>query len=98
MKNALADLQAWQVPHPPCRGSWFFRPRVHSGFLKSWIVNDFHSKVVKLVHNCVYNECSDETRVKILVTGDVPCTPCYHWRGCTAAWARFTHHCHVMDL
>lgn len=48
-------MQAWQVPHPPARGSHFCggRPAVHQGFLKSWVANGLNQRIVARVEDIV---------------------------------------------
>jgi hypothetical protein len=56
-------LQAWQVPHPPKRGSGFCndRPAVHKGFLQSYTANGFNQRIVDRV-------------AEIVATHEWPCT------------------------
>ncbi|KAL0042227.1 hypothetical protein WJX77_006708 [Trebouxia sp. C0004] len=74
MKNALADLQAWRIAHPPMRGTnWLgTRPLVHVGFLKSWLAGGLKHKVVshilEAIRQCKQESGSDQP-VKIFVTG-----------------------------
>ncbi|KAL3143143.1 hypothetical protein ABBQ38_003412 [Trebouxia sp. C0009 RCD-2024] len=74
MKNALADLQAWRIAHPPVRGkSWLgTRPLVHVGFLKSWLAGGLKLKVVnqvlEAVQQCKQRSGSDQP-ITVLVTG-----------------------------
>ncbi|KAA6428561.1 MAG: hypothetical protein FRX49_01437 [Trebouxia sp. A1-2] len=57
MTNALSDLQAWRVAHPPVRGhNWLFsRPLVHLGFLRSWLAG--HSLGGALATLAAYDIC-----------------------------------------
>ncbi|KAK9902044.1 hypothetical protein WJX75_002353 [Coccomyxa subellipsoidea] len=68
--NALADLQAWQTPHPPVRGSWWrHRPRVHLGFWKSWTANGLNRRVCARIMAILRSPDVDSESVKVYVTG-----------------------------
>ena len=43
------DVQAWRVVHPPRRGSYGWRPLVHSGFNNSWTKNGLNCRVIDRV-------------------------------------------------
>ncbi|KAA6429424.1 MAG: hypothetical protein FRX49_00818 [Trebouxia sp. A1-2] len=95
MKNALADLQAWRIAHPPMRGTnWLgTRPLVHVGFLKSWLAGGLKHKVVSHILEAV-RQCKQESRsdqpVKIFVTG-------HSLGGALATLAAFDIRRHLMD-
>ncbi|KAL0050321.1 hypothetical protein WJX82_008957 [Trebouxia sp. C0006] len=95
MKNALADLQAWRIAHPPMRGTnWLgTRPLVHVGFLKSWLAGGLKHKVVshilEAVRQCKQESGSDQP-VKIFVTG-------HSLGGALATLAAFDIRRHLMD-
>ncbi|CAL8470482.1 g10024 [Coccomyxa elongata] len=69
LKNVVADLQAWQVPHPPARGSHFCggRPAVHQGFLKSWVANGLNQRIIARVEDIVTSH--EWACTKVYVTG-----------------------------
>ncbi|KAL0023014.1 hypothetical protein WJX79_008349 [Trebouxia sp. C0005] len=74
MKNALADLQAWRIAHPPIRGQTWLgtRPLVHVGFLKSWLAGGFKAKVVNRVLEAVQQcrqTCKSHAPTTVFVTG-----------------------------
>ncbi|KAL0026556.1 hypothetical protein WJX77_006522 [Trebouxia sp. C0004] len=71
MANALADLQAWRVAHPPLRGrTWCCsRPLVHVGFMKSWLAGNFNQKIVHRVMDLVHTCQPGTNKLKIYVTG-----------------------------
>ncbi|DBA97089.1 hypothetical protein WJX77_003952 [Trebouxia sp. C0004] len=71
MKNALSDLQAWRVTHPPARGHTFCgtRPMVHVGFMKSWLAGGFNFKVINRIMQLVNSCKAGADKLKILVTG-----------------------------
>ncbi|KAL3155310.1 hypothetical protein ABBQ38_010874 [Trebouxia sp. C0009 RCD-2024] len=74
MKNALADLQAWRIAHPPVRGKTWLgtRPLVHVGFLKTWLADGLKLKVVnqvlEAVQQCKQRSGSDQP-ITVLITG-----------------------------
>ncbi|EIE21257.1 alpha/beta-hydrolase [Coccomyxa subellipsoidea C-169] len=68
--NALADLQAWQIAHPPARGFVFrHRPRVHLGFWKSWTANGLNKRVCQRIMSILRSPDVDSERVKVYITG-----------------------------
>ncbi|KAK9907744.1 hypothetical protein WJX75_009081 [Coccomyxa subellipsoidea] len=69
LKNVAADLQAWQVPHPPPRGNHFCggRPAVHQGFLKSWTANGLGQRIVERVLDIVTSH--EWACTKVYLTG-----------------------------
>ncbi|KAL3155626.1 hypothetical protein ABBQ38_010824 [Trebouxia sp. C0009 RCD-2024] len=73
VKNAKADLQAWQVAHLPARGRWWAGscPRVHAGFLRCWQAGGLNTKVLEHVKHLVQLfQCADvKQNLKIYVTG-----------------------------
>ncbi|CAL5228579.1 g11737 [Coccomyxa viridis] len=72
VSNALADLQAWRVTHPPRRGRCWRRPLVHSGFLKSWTRNAFNTRVIERVLQIIREAPSGKTPdnpFRVIVTG-----------------------------
>ncbi|KAL0038251.1 hypothetical protein WJX79_010181 [Trebouxia sp. C0005] len=71
MTNALSDLQAWRVAHPPARGhNWLFsRPLVHLGFLRSWLAGAFNDKVVNRTMEVVNSRKPASGKLQILITG-----------------------------
>ncbi|DBA98954.1 TPA: hypothetical protein ACH3X1_014695 [Trebouxia sp. C0004] len=71
LKNASADIQAWQVVHPPLRGRCWTgqQPRVHAGFLKSWLAGNLKAKVVSTVLKVLHHQKKSPTIKRILVTG-----------------------------
>ncbi|DBA85888.1 TPA: hypothetical protein ACH3X1_005433 [Trebouxia sp. C0004] len=83
MRNALADLQAWRIAHPPRRGrTWLgTRPLVHVGFLKSWLAGGLKVKVVNRVLEAVQQckqSCKSHVPTTVFVTGIhllIPCLP-----------------------
>ncbi|KAL0050037.1 hypothetical protein WJX82_003243 [Trebouxia sp. C0006] len=95
MKNALADLQAWRIAHPPMRGTKWLgtRPLVHVGFLKSWLAGGLKYKVVshilEAVRQCKQESGSDQP-VKIFVTG-------HSLGGALATLAAFDIRRHLLD-
>ncbi|DBA74569.1 TPA: hypothetical protein ACH3X2_009444 [Trebouxia sp. C0005] len=71
MTNALSDLQAWRVAHPPVRGHliFFSRPLVHVGFLQSWLAGGFNTKVIKRIMEMVDRRQPGSDKLKIIITG-----------------------------
>ncbi|KAL3142108.1 hypothetical protein ABBQ32_004726 [Trebouxia sp. C0010 RCD-2024] len=71
LKNATADLQAWQAVHPPLRGRYWTgqRPRVHAGFLKSWLAGKLKQKVVSSVLKALQDQKKTNSIKRVLVTG-----------------------------
>ncbi|DBA92558.1 TPA: hypothetical protein ACH3X1_002782 [Trebouxia sp. C0004] len=71
MTNALSDLQAWRVAHPPVRGhNWLFsRPLVHVGFLRSWLAGAFSDKVVNRTMEVVNTRKPASGKLQILIAG-----------------------------
>ena len=61
-------MQAWQVPHPPKRGSGFCndRPAVHKGFLESYLANGFNQRIIDRVADIVASHEWACTKVKPL--------------------------------
>ena len=79
--SSCGIVQAWRIPHPPIRGTYWLgtRPLVHVGFLKSWLAGGLKHKVVshilEAVRQCKQESGSDQP-VKIFVTG-VQLSPLY---------------------
>ncbi|DBA91385.1 TPA: hypothetical protein ACH3X2_003920 [Trebouxia sp. C0005] len=71
LKNASADVQAWQAAHPPVRGRHWMgrRPRVHAGFLKSWLAGGLKDKVVARVLKAIQDEKDGGPITRVLITG-----------------------------
>ena len=63
------DVQAWQTEHPPRRGSWFTRPRVHIGFHRSWTTNDLNRRVKARIVEILKSGGVDRKDVKLYITG-----------------------------
>ena len=62
-------MQAWQTEHPPRRGSWFTRPRVHIGFHRSWTTNDLNRRVKTRIVEILKSGGVDRKDVKLYITG-----------------------------
>ena len=79
LKARLDDfLQAWQAAHPPVRGRHWMgrRPRVHAGFLKSWLAGGLKDKVVARVLKAIQDEKDGGPITRVLITGlryHMPC-------------------------
>ncbi len=60
--------------HPPLRGRYWTgqRPRVHAGFLKSWLAGNLKAKVVCTVLKALQDQKKTATIRRILVTGAPP--------------------------
>ncbi|CAL5228580.1 g11739 [Coccomyxa viridis] len=70
--NALADLQAWRVVHPPKRGRYGRRPLVHSGFNRSWTKNNLNGRVIDRVLQIVREapgHQDPDRKFRIMVSG-----------------------------
>ncbi|KAK9802002.1 hypothetical protein WJX73_009255 [Symbiochloris irregularis] len=71
--NVLADLQAWQMVHPPRRGTWWngTRPCVHRGFLQSWTANDLNKRLIARIKDVISEAALNPKLPKFLalVTG-----------------------------
>lgn len=62
----------WLAPHPPRRRSrpgLFGTPKVHQGFLRSWLANGLNSKVVQRVSEVIYSADIDKENVQVFATG-----------------------------
>eukprot|EP00210_Caulerpa_lentillifera_P008426 g8038.t1 len=64
LKNVLADLQISRIIHPPIRGNYMSRPRVHRGFLETWYSNGLNNRVMELVQRI-----RDGTNQRVILTG-----------------------------
>ncbi|KAL3149444.1 hypothetical protein ABBQ32_002237 [Trebouxia sp. C0010 RCD-2024] len=71
MTNALSDIQAWRVAHPPARGHTLCgtRPLVHVGFTRSWLAGGFNEKVINHIMELVNKRRAGAGRLNIYVTG-----------------------------
>ncbi|BDA48303.1 probable lipase at C-terminar half [Coccomyxa sp. Obi] len=70
-RNAIADLQAWRVAHPPRRGHWWLAslPLVHSGFYYSWTANGLNRRVIAHVQEIVAASGLKAGNIRVLLTG-----------------------------
>lgn len=55
--------------HPPSRGTWFSRPRVHIGFHRSWTTNDLNLRVKQRIVEILKGGGVDKKDVKLYITG-----------------------------
>ena len=64
-------VQAWQAVHPPLRGRYWTgqRPRVHAGFLKSWLAGNLKAKVINTVLKSLQDQNKAHSIQRVLVTG-----------------------------
>ncbi|KAA6426189.1 MAG: hypothetical protein FRX49_04041 [Trebouxia sp. A1-2] len=71
LTNALSDVQAWRVTHPPARGHKLMctQPLVHGGFMKSWLAGALNAKVVNRIMHIVSSRKPAACELEILVTG-----------------------------
>ncbi|BDA51092.1 probable phospholipase A1-Igamma1, chloroplastic at C-terminar half [Coccomyxa sp. Obi] len=69
VSNALSDVQAWRVVHPPKRGRWGCRPLVHVGFLKSWTANGLDIRVISRIKEIIQAPEFNPTMAYVGVTG-----------------------------
>ncbi|EIE18442.1 hypothetical protein COCSUDRAFT_68209 [Coccomyxa subellipsoidea C-169] len=71
LRNAIADLQAWRVAHPPRRGRWWLAslPMVHSGFHYSWTANGLNRRVIAHVHEIIAASGLKAANIRVLLTG-----------------------------
>ena len=87
-------LQAWQAVHPPARGrSWTGqRPKVHAGFLKSWLAGSLKDKVITSVLKALQScDRKGSPIQRILVTGGAPLQHALEVPlGCTTGFAAAT--------
>lgn len=67
----MSMVQAWQAVHPPLRGRGWTgqRPRVHAGFIKSWLAGNLKCKVVTSVLKVLQDQKKAHSIQRILVTG-----------------------------
>lgn len=42
-------MQVWMSDHPPKRGRFYKRPKVHAGFLKAWRANGLDRRVMNRI-------------------------------------------------
>ena len=66
-------VQAWRAVHPPVRGrAWLGRrPKVHAGFLKSWLAGNLNDKVVSSVLKALQDHKGHSPINRIMVTGQL---------------------------
>lgn len=67
----LLTMQAWQAVHPPLRGRVWTRPRVHAGFLKSWLAGNLKGKVLTSVLKHLQDQSKVSSVKRVLVTGQL---------------------------
>jgi len=51
LKNLIADLKVSRIIHPPVRGTYLSRPKVHRGFLRAWTSNGLDKRVLECIQN-----------------------------------------------
>lgn len=62
-------VQAWQLVHPPKRGSWWLgtQPCVHKGFLRSYTANSLNKRLINRVVEVVREAAANPNLPKFLV-------------------------------
>ena len=61
--------QAWQTLHPPKRGAFWRRPRVHIGFHKSWTRNGLNLRVKQRIVEIFKSSHVAKQDFKLYITG-----------------------------
>ena len=64
-----AAPQAWRVVHQPKRGSYWNRPKVHSGFHKAWRNNNLNTRVIMRIKELIKAGEVDPVKLQFTVTG-----------------------------
>ena len=64
--------QAWQTLHPPKRGAFWRRPRVHIGFFKSWTRNNLNLRVKERILQIFKDSSVAKHDFKLYITGAPP--------------------------
>jgi hypothetical protein len=72
--------QAWQTLHPPKRGAFWRRPRVHIGFLKSWTRAGLNCRVKERILQIFKASPVAKQDFKLYITGaDIPLAVSSNW-------------------
>lgn len=77
--NPSCLLQAWRTDHLPRRGTFWRRPKIHSGFSKAWRNNGLNDTIFNKLKELFTSGQVDRLNYRVYVTGLTLLPPSITW-------------------